>query len=527
MKPVGVLVVGAGPAGLAAAIRAKRALAAAGSEAAVVVVDKAPKAGYHSLSGALLEPACLDELTPGWREEKSFFVEHLDPIERDGMFFLTPRHALPIPHPAVPRPMHHAGNVSISMAHFVEFLSRRAEKLGVEIYYGYSVSRLIVEEGKVAGVRLVEAGLNKEGEPKPNYLPPEEIRAPVTVIADGSRGVLSTEYRELFGGGPNPQVYSIGLKAVYRFPKGSPFGRGRSVHTLGFPAPRNVFGGGFIYSMGESQTAVGLILGLDWPCGDLNPYAAFEAFKSHPRIAAWLEGGVPVATGARTIPEGGYYALARLFAPGALVAGDGAGFVNMEKIKGIHYAILTGGAAGETAAAAVLDKDFSEERLAEYAKRIDALGLTAEFKRAKNYRQVFQWGLYLGAPLSMVQRLIPFRIPIRPDADSLRRKRHMQLKLADGLDQAAFVGLSGTRHREDEPSHVRILDARVCEECERNYFCACAHFCPGQVYRRSADKIVLSPSNCLHCGTCADKCPFRNILWQAPEGGEGPRFRQL
>lgn len=527
MKPVGVLVIGAGPAGLAAAIKAKRVLAAAGSEEAVVVVEKASRAGYHNLSGALLEAECLDDLVPGWREEKPAFLEHAEPIARDEMYFLTSRFSRRIPSPAIPGPMRHRGDLSISMPHLVESLVRRAEREGVEVHFGFSVAGLIVSEGRILGCRLVETGLDKDGRPKANHRPAEEIRAAVTVIADGSRGVLSNEFRGLFGGGPNPQIYSVGVKAVFAFPGPAPFGPGRAVHTLGYPAPARVFGGGFVYSLGREMTAVGVILGLDWPFADLNPYEAFELYLAHPRIAAWLEGGKPVGAGARTIPEGGYYSLSRLSAPGALVAGDAAGFVNMQKIKGIHYAIRTGAAAGETAAGAVLAGDASEAVLAGYERKVADLGIMTEFKRARNYRQVFRWGLYAGAPLSLVQRWIPFRVRMGADADALVPNRRLGRPAPAGADQAAFVGLSGTRHREDEPSHIAILDPSRCVECEERFFCACAYFCPGQVYRRNAGGIFVSPSNCLHCGTCADKCPFHNIRWTAPEGGEGPRFKSM
>lgn len=527
MKSIGVLVIGAGPAGLAAAIKAKRALVDGGSDAAVVVVDKAPKAGNHSLSGGLLETACLDDLVPGWRNEKSPFTERLNPIARDDMYFLTARMAVPVPKLVVPGPMHHRGDLPVSASQLAAFLAKQAEKIGVELYFGYSLGGLIIEDGKVTGCRISDSGLDKDGQPKVNHLGSEQIRAAVTILADGSGGVLSTEFRNLFGGGPNPQVYSVGIKTLFQFPGKSPFGANRAVHTLGFPAPASVFGGGFVYSMGESLTAAGIILGLDWKYGDLNPYEAFEAYRAHPLVSKWLKGGTPVATGARTIPEGGYYSLSRLFGPGALVAGDAAGFVNMRKIKGMHYAILTGGAAGLTAAEAVLESDTSEERLSDYENKVEGLGVLADMKKGRNYRQVFRSGLYIGAPMTFVQGLLPYRVSIEPDADGLKAKKRLKLRTPAGIDQAAFVGLTGTHHREDEPSHISILDPALCAECREKYGCACVNFCPGQVYRLSSDHIVLSPSNCLHCLTCVEKCPFRNIRWQAPEGGEGPRYKQM
>ena len=244
--------------------------------------------------------------------------------------------------------MHHTGDVTISLSRLAGFLAAKAEALGVELYHGYSARTLLVEGDRVAGVRLTDLGRDSHGGEKSNFLPGEEIRARVTVLADGSHGVISQQFRERFGAGRNPQVYSIGIKAVVAFPGDNPFGNNRAIHTLGEPIPASVFGGGFIYSMGEKTAAVGLILGLDWRQGDLNPQREFERYRAHPFIAKLLAGSVTIATGAKTIPEGGYFALGALTASGGLVVGDGAGFVNMEKIKGIHYAIHSGMAAADT-----------------------------------------------------------------------------------------------------------------------------------------------------------------------------------
>ena len=527
MKPIDALIVGAGPAGLATAIRLKQRLNQEQHDASVVVIDKAPRSGHHNMSGAVFEPACLDQLLPGWKKERSDFTEHLVPIERDEMFFLLGRTAVRIPHAVVPRLMRHEGDVAISLSRMVEFLALQAERLGVEVHYGYAAHSLIVEHDNVHGVRLAEQGLDKHGEEKPNYRAAEEVRARVTVLADGTHGVLSSQFADLYGAGQNPQVYSLGVKALLRFPGENPFGNGRAVHTLGFPNPNSVFGGGFIYSMGEMSVAVGLILGLDWKYGDLNPQREFERFRSHPFVEKLLKGAVTIATGARTIPEGGYFALGRVSAAGALLVGDAAGFVNMEKIKGIHYAVQTGMCAADTVADAFAAGDFGEAALSSYRERLEQQGILRDFHHARNFRQSFRWGLIAGAPLSQVQSRIPLRLKMHEDYLSTKPGARLSRRDPGGMDGATFVSLTGSLHREDEPSHVTILDPSRCVECEDRFANACTHFCPGQVYRWGNGQIVLSPSNCLHCMTCSVKCPYQNIRWVPPEGGEGPRFKQM
>jgi electron-transferring-flavoprotein dehydrogenase len=524
--PIDVLIVGAGPAGLAAAIHLKRQLAAASADASVVVIDKSPRPGYHCLSGAAFEPEVLDQLVDGWRDDRKF-MEHVVPVERDDMYFLLGERAIHLPALAVPKGMDHHGDVTISLSRLVGFLADKAEKAGVELYNGYSARELLVEDGRVVGVALGEVGASIHGGPKPNYRPAEEIRARVTILADGSHGVLSTQLRERFGAGRNPQVYSLGIKAVVAFPDENPFGNHRVVHTLGAPNPASVFGGGFMYSMGEKTVAVGLILGLDWKYGDLNPQTEFERYRAHPFIAGLLKGGVTIATGAKTIPEGGYHALGRLAVPGALVVGDGAGFVNMEKIKGIHYGMLSGMAAAETIVEGLATADGSPVRLAGYTDRLEARGILPAMRHARNYRQSFRWGIYPGAPLSLVQQWIPARLGMEPDYEGTKKGARLGRPDPRGMDGATFVSLTGSLHREDEPAHMTILDPAKCISCEADYANSCTHFCPGQVYRWDGEKIVLSASNCLHCMTCAVKCPLENIRWLPPEGAQGPRFKQM
>ena len=526
MDGIDILVVGAGPAGLAAAIRARQQAQAAGREVSVVVIDKAPAPGNHLLSGAAFEAACLDELLPGWKSFRHPFTETMVPVEHDDMMFLLPRTAHRIPSSVVPSRMHHVGDYAISVVRLAQFLAEQAERAGVEVYHGYTARTLIVEDGVVRGVRLAEVGLAQDGTAKGNHREAEELRAPVTILADGTHGTMSTQFVERFGSGPNPQVYSLGIKAIVQFPDRSPFGNNRVMHTLGYPNPASVFGGGFLYSLGERTVAVGLIMGLDWKYGDLNPQREFERYRAHPYITRLLKGGVTVATGAKTIPEGGWFSMATLAAPGAMVVGDGAGFVNMEKIKGIHYAIRSGMAAADTAVEA-LRGDGTAGPLDGYRARVEASGMLEELRHARNYRQVFKHGLFVGTPLSLVQSWLPGRIGIHGDGAGTKKRARLGRPDPGRMDGATFVALTGTIHREDEPPHISIVDPAQCASCEADYGNACTSFCPGQVYRWSGSEIVLSPSNCLHCMTCTVKCPTLNIRWVAPEGGEGPRYKQL
>ncbi len=527
MRPIDVLVVGAGPAGLATAIRVRQRLAGAAREPCVVVIDKAPRSGAHNLSGALFEAACLDELLPGWSDQRSEFRDHVVPIEQDDLYYLRPKRAFHVPSRLVPGPMRHIGNVAISVSRLADFLARRAEGLGVEVHAGFSATTLLVEDGAVRGVRLSELGLAADGTPKDNYQPAEEVRAAITVLADGSRGVLSTQLAEHFGRGPNPQVYGLGIKAVVGLPRDNPLGPHRAVHTVGYPHPSDVFGGGFVYSLGDTSAAVGLILGLDWRYGNLDPLVEFEAFRAHPFIRELLAGSVTLATGAKTIAEGGYYALGPVHVPGALVVGDAAGFVNVEKLKGLHYAVRSGICAGDAIADAFAADDLGGSALARYPALLAERGILGDLHRARNFRQGFRWDLAVGAGLSKVGGRIPVRLGMDEDRRATRPGSRLAREGAHPVDGATFVSLSGTTHREDEPSHVLLVDPARCAACGADHDHACTHFCPADVYRWSDDRLVVSASNCLHCMSCSVKCPQSNILWHPPEGGEGPRYKLM
>jgi electron-transferring-flavoprotein dehydrogenase len=423
-----------------------------------------------------------------------------------------------IPGFLVPRGMHHAGDQIISLARFVAWLSDVAAKEGVDVYHGVSAASLLWENDAVKGVKLADQGLDKERKPKENFLEGEKVFAQTTILADGARGVLSREYIAKVGGQKNPQVYSLGIKQVLRLPQRNNFGPGRAIHTLGFPNREDVFGGSFFYSLSHDLVAMGLILGLDWRYPDLDPQKELEILKTHPFVANLLKGGEVVEAGAKVIPEGGFFALPKLSTKGAILVGDAAGFVNMEKIKGIHYGILSGMAAAD----AVVAGD-----LAAYDANLEVRGVLRDMRHAKNFRAVFQTGLFVGAPLSMVQSCWPWRIGMPKDFSRTQKSVCLNRKFKPAIDRERFAFLSGTVHREDEPSHLIIADAAKCQRCEKEFQSPCTTFCPTEVYRRKGDAIQTSATNCVHCGTCSVKCPLENIIWTPPEGGEGPRYKMM
>ena len=526
MKDIKVLVVGAGPAGLAAALKIKQKLNREKIDEPVVVIDKAFSLGYHNLSGAIFESENLNELVPDWKKENDPFILEMTEIKNDEMYFLTSSSAIKIPHFIIPPPMHREGNHSISVGKLVRWLGEKAKNEGVEIYTGFSAEDIIIENSKVAGVKLVDLGLDSSGNKKPNYIPGETIRADVTIFADGSRGSLSLKLIELIGQGLNPQVYSVGVKQLIRLPENHIFGNNHSIHTLGFPHRKDVYGGGFIYNMGSNFIALGLIMGLDWKYQDLGPQQEMEQFKSHKFISRFIEGGEVIACGAKTLPEGGYYSIPELVTDGALIVGDAAGFTNTEKLKGLHYAIRSGICAAEAIFEAILDDDYSKTKLQKY-KRLLKSKVLDELYKARNFRQSFRLGIYLGVPVAFMQQLIPFRLKLKEDYLGMKRETKLNRKYI-GIDKTDFVNLSGTKHKENEWPHVRLKDCDIClKKCTEEYGNPCIYFCPGGVYNMKDKETILTPSNCLHDCLCVVKCPYQNIEWGPPEGGEGPRYKNM
>lgn len=534
-----VLFVGAGPASLAGAIKLKQLLKQRGSNESVVVIEKADRPGQHSLSGAIFEAEVLDELMPGWKEKQDKFVLKVlaNRVERDEtIFLLGERASVSIPETLVPSAMRHKGDYVISVSELVNWLTDIARELGVEVYNGFAAKEIVVENNTVKGIKLGDKGLDKEGRPQSNYTPGEIIEAKVTVFGEGSLGQLAEAMITKFNlnKGRNPQIYSLGVKEVIRLPEENKFGANRVIHTVGFPnraLTPDIFGGGTLYSLGENRVAVALVLALDWRYGNLNPQGELQLFKSHRLIKELMKDGEIIAYGAKTIPEGGYYSVPGLATNGALIIGDAAGLTNAKKLKGLHYAIKSGMLAAEAIYQAIEEQNFSKERLKTYEDLLAKSFVIKDLYAARNYRQVFtkagRAGLYLGTPLSFIQQWIPFKLSTKPDYEGMKRAK-LNRDSNNIIDRLTEVALSGTTHREDQPSHITFADPEECTKCGAEFSChPCEFFCPAEVYKFEEGKLILSPSNCLHCQTCRVKCPHQIIRWTVPEGGDGPRYKLM
>ncbi len=539
LNKIDVLFVGAGPASLAGAIRLKQLLKQKGRNESVVIIEKANKLGQHNLSGAVFEADVLDELIPEWRENKDGFVTKVlaNKVEKDEIFLLLGENmALKLPKFFVPPYLRHEGDYVVSVSELVNWLADIARGLGVEIYTGFAAKEVVVEGGSVRGVKLGDKGLDKDREKQPNYVPGEVLEAKVTVFGEGSLGLLTEELVKKFnlGNGRNPQVHSLGVKEIIKLPEKNNFGPNRAIHTLGFPnklLTPDIFGGGTLYSLGGNMVAVAVVLALDWRYCNLNPQQELQVFKSHSFVKKMIEGGEVIAYGAKTLPEGGYYSIPELSTNGAIVVGDDAGLTNVRKLKGLHYAIKSGIVAAEAISKAIEEQDFSQRTLKTYEDLLRKSFVMKDLIQARNYRQVFtkagRAGLYLGAPLSLIQQWFPFRLGTKPDHEGTRRDKLVRQHIG-GIDRLTAVSLSGTTHREDEPSHITFSDPKECTTCGEEFGChPCEFFCPGEVYKFEDDKLILSPSNCVHCQTCRVKCPHQVIKWEVPEGGDGPRYKLM
>jgi electron-transferring-flavoprotein dehydrogenase len=535
MNQIDILFVGAGPASLAGAIKLKQLLNEKGRNESVVVIEKAYKPGWHNLSGAVFEADVLDELIPGWKEKEDPFVKKMlqNEVKKDATVFLMGSNmAFQIPEFVMPKAMRHEGNYTLSVSEMVNWLTGIATELGVEVFTGFAAESLVTDSNGVQGVKLGDKGLNKEGEKQSNYLAGDILRAKVTVLGEGSLGQLAEDMVKKFnlGNGCNPQIHSVGVKEIIKLPEDNEFGTNRVIHTMGFPSKPSVFGGGTLYSMGDNTVAVAIVLGLDWKYCDLDPQKELQLFKSHSFISNFIKGGEVVAYGARTLPEGGFFSVPDLVTDGALIIGDNAGLTNVKKLKGLHYAIKSGMCAAGAISNAVEKQDFSRNSLKAYRDLLEDSFVMKDLRAARNYRQVFAKaggaGLYLGAPLSMVQQMFP-KLSTEPDYEGMTKAR-LNRKYEGGIDRLTDVSYSGTTHREDEPSHITFSDPGQCTMCNQKFGChPCEFFCPGEVYKFEEEELILSPSNCLHCQTCRVKCPEQTIRWRVPEGGDGPRFKVM
>jgi electron-transferring-flavoprotein dehydrogenase len=536
-----VVIVGAGPAGLACAIRLKQLKPAA----SVCVLEKASAVGAHSISGAVLEPGPLEELLPEWRAQ---YPGMKVPATEDDFRILTRSGSFkPVPQLLVkllPRsltystPFNNHGNFIVSLGQLTPWLAQKAEALGVEIFPGFAAAAALLDaHGRVHGVRIGDMGLDRDGRPGPNFTPGVEIHAPVTVLAEGARGSISRQLIERFGlaRGHCPQTFALGYKELWQLPPGR-VRAGRIEHALGWPADSRTYAGSFLYHLDNDRVYVGYIVGLDYRDPRLQPFEAFQQFKNHPRVKPLLEGGEIVSAGARAIAAGGWQSTPTLEMPGAILVGDAGGTLNFAKIKGVHQTIRCVALAGVHLAATGSGEGFDERW------RASAGG--QELRRVRNFKPAFKRGLWLGLANSAWETLTagksPWTLANSADWSRLARldeftspERHWVARTLPPRDRVSFVFFAGNSHDEHQPVHLKVSDTSICAgRCRREFGNPCERFCPAGVYEMVDDgqggrRLQINAANCVHCKACDIKDPYQIITWTTPEGGSGPNYQSL
>jgi electron-transferring-flavoprotein dehydrogenase len=540
-----VVVVGAGPAGLACALQLARHIERHNREGrqpaidpeGIFVLEKAAALGMHTLSGAVMDPRALAELEPD-------FLSAGAPVEcavsSERVHYLSEHGSYRLPY--VPAPLRNQGHHLVSLGRLVQWLGGKVEAAGASVFTATAASELIVEDGRVAGVITGEQGLDSDGRPQPNHEPGYELRAKVTVLAEGSRGSLTRQLIDRFdlAADSNPQAYALGLKEIWEIPKGR-VEAGTVWHSFGYPLPADMQGGGWMYAMSDQRISVGLVVGLHYEDAGFQPHTAFQRYKQHPLLRSVLEDGSLLKYGAKTMAKGGYWALPRLHAPGALLVGDAAGFLDAMRLKGVHTALKSGMLAADATYEALCRGEDRDAALAGYKARFESSWLKQDLWRGRNHHQMFQHGLRRGLVPAALQALGAGRgrLPGRPAHAYLRPagKPSAATFVADGLtgfDRAGSVYHSGTQHRENQPVHLRVGDAAICVRCHSEFGSPCQNFCPAGVYEWDAQaeggesgRLRINAANCLHCKACDILDPYQNITWTPPEGGGGPHYEGM
>jgi electron-transferring-flavoprotein dehydrogenase len=544
-----VLIVGAGPAGLSCALHLANLIEQhnqAGKTPAlanenIYVLEKAREIGAHQLSGAIMDPRALRELVPDF--EKSAPLD--TPVTGDAAYFLTEKSSFKLP--ITPPPLQNHGNYVVSLNRMVKWLGGLVEQKGVNVFTQFAGRELLYEKSGIAGVLTEDKGVDKNGQPKDNYTPGYELRAKVTVLAEGPRGSLTKELvQKAQIDGLNPQVYGIGIKELWDVEPGR-IDTGYVAHTLGWPLSSDIYGGGWVYGLNNNRVSLGMVVGLEYHDPLFDPHAAFQKFKTHPFVSRILDGGKLVRYGAKSVPYGGWYAMPKSYFDGGLIIGDSASLLNSQRLKGIHTAMKSGMLAAETIYEALCAENISAAKLGAYSEKLEQSWVKKELWPVRNFHQAFHNGLWTG----LVGAGIQFATGGRGFSDPLRSKPgyedYSRLDRANTLvdqadrfkgdgkltfDRLTDVYHSGTRHEEDQPCHLHVLDPNICvDRCVREYGNPCQYFCPAAVYEmvteKGAPKLKINFSNCVHCKTCDIADPYQIINWVPPEGGGGPNYEGM
>jgi electron-transferring-flavoprotein dehydrogenase len=549
-----VTIVGGGPAGMACALRLSQLIDQHNrrypetplSKENIYVLEKAREVGQHNLSGAVLDPRSMDELLPGWRDEAPLDAQ----VEDERFYFLTEHKSYEAP--MMPPPMQDHGNYIISINRFMKWLGEKVEQAGITIFTGFAGSEMIFDGDRAIGVRTDDKGVDKQNQKKSNFEPGYDLKSKVTILAEGARGSLTKQVAQKFDlyKDRNPQTYGVGVKELWEVPSNR-IHKGEVILTLGWPLTTKEYGGSWIYGTKDNLVSLGYVTSLDYEDPRIDPQRVLQTWKTHPLIAHLLEGGKMIRYGAKTFPYGGWFSIPPLAGNGWMIVGDSAGLLNSQRLKGIHLAIKSGMLAAETAFSALLHNNYSADWLWQYKTAVDASWIKDELWEVRNFHQGFENGLVPGLLHTALQQLTGGRglHEIYPAHAGHTRMKHLDELPADGGDRAQLLGKakgdgeltfdkltdlyhSGTKHEEDQPSHLIIADTNICNtRCVKEYGNPCQNFCPANVYEMEESpsaligkQIHLNPSNCVHCKTCDIMDPYEIITWVPPEGGGGPNY---
>lgn len=534
-----VVIVGAGPSGLSAAIRLKQLAQQNNKEISVCILEKGSEVGAHLLSGAVLEPRALNELIPDWKEKGAPLNTQAG---EDKFLFLTKTKSFRLPTPPT---MHNHGNYIISLGVFARWLAEQAQALGVEIYPGFAAAEILYnDDGSVKGVATGDMGVDRHGQKTAAYQPGMELHAKQTVFAEGCRGSLTKVLFDKFKLRQNcdPQTYGLGIKEVWEIPadKHKP---GLIVHTAGWPMDNKTYGGSWMYHFDKNLVSIGFVVGLDYENPHLSPFNEMQRFKTHPDVRKYLEGGKRLSYGARAISEGGLQSLPKLTFPGGVLIGDTAGFLNVPKIKGNHTAMKSGMLAAEAVFDMFQSGDPATKECSTYQSRFDASWLKQELHAVRNIRPAFHWGTLVGFIYSAIDTILfrgkaPWTFKNHSDHDRLKKAAECEkidYPKPDGVltfDRLSSVFISNTNHEEEQPCHLQLKDPTVPVRINlKEYDEPAQRYCPAGVYEIVEDangpRLQINAQNCVHCKTCDIKDPMQNINWVTPQGGGGPNYSNM